>query len=190
MAEPGAETAAPKKGSPFLKRKVAGIPMPVVLIVAGVGAYLLYKKYKGSQTSSSSAATPTASSAAPVDTSGGYVDPNAGGGGVPSVSSAPLNNGIDPSTGLPWSGFGQQSPTDTGIFTPPPPASLNTRNPPTVSQLQARIATTERDIAAAKKELASAKTAAQRKAAEAKLKSAENALKTQTATLNKAKAAA
>jgi len=45
-----------KTKQPFLKKKILGVPAPVVLVVAGVGALYLYKKYKGNQSTSPSAA--------------------------------------------------------------------------------------------------------------------------------------
>jgi len=134
--EPGASPAKPKKGESFLKKKVAGIPMPVILIVGGVAVYYLYSKYKANQTSSSSAATPTASSGTTPDTSGGYT----GAGGY-TGSAAPAQGAIDPLTGLPYqAGVGSlaptanqstpsptttgQSPTDTSQFTYAPPATV------------------------------------------------------------------
>ena len=120
------ETTKPPKGKnkgDFLKKKVAGIPMPVILIGGAVVAYYLYSKYKSNAAAStSSAATPTASSGAPDGTSGG-VTPGGGGytdpGTLPSVGTVPLNNGIDPSTGQPWTGFGISTPiTQNPAVTP------------------------------------------------------------------------
>lgn len=105
MAE--TETPPPKGKQSFLKKKVAGVPMPVVLLGGGVVLYLVYRKYKGTS-STSSTATPTASSgAAPVDSGGvtsggGYTDPGAY--NLPTAST--------------------QSPTDTSSLTPAPPATV------------------------------------------------------------------
>lgn len=191
--EPGASPAKPGKES-FLKKKVAGIPMPVVLIVGGIAVFYLYSKYKANQSSTSSTATPTASTTTSPDTSGGYT----GGGGYSGGGGTTSGGAIDPLTGLPYqAGVGSlaptvnQSPTDTSQFTPAPPASLATRNGSlTISQAQARVAGSQKDVNAAKAEVAAAKGAAAKKAAQAKLTSAQNALKSQTATLNKLKAAA
>jgi hypothetical protein len=107
VAEP---TAKPKgKKGDFLKRKVAGIPMPVILVVGAVAAYYLYSKYKSNSASTSSAATPTASSSAPTDAGGGYVG---SGGGY--TGSSPTTTGA--------------SPTDTSSLTPAPPATTTARS--------------------------------------------------------------
>ena len=195
------------KGS-FMKKKIGGVPAPVILIVGGVLAYYLYSKYKSGQAAStSSAATPAAAATgidpttglpyAPSGTSGGYV--GTGGGyastpptgidpttGLPYLTTASLPTGVDPNAVTSGANTGgttyAQSPTNTSQFTPAPPASLVSRSAGTltIAQAQARIATTQRDIAAAKK---------MGPAGAAKLKSAQNALITQTATLNKLKAA-
>src|ERR1019366_8176793 len=209
------------KGS-FMKKKIGGVPAPVILIVGGVLAYYLYSKYKSGQAAStSSAATPAAAATgidpttglpyaaatgidpttglpyAPSGTPGGYV--GTGGGyastpptgidpttGLPYLTTASLPTGVDPNAVTSGANTGgttyAQSPTNTSQFTPAPPASLVSRSAGTltIAQAQARIATTQRDIAAAKK---------MAPAGAAKLKSAQNALITQTATLNKLKAA-
>jgi hypothetical protein len=119
MAEP--ETTEPpkgKKGGSFLKKKIAGIPAPVVLVVGGVLVYYLYTKYKANSTAStSSTATPTASSGTPTDTSGGYTSaPGSSGGGYTDPNANSDEN-------VPTS-----SPTDTSPLTPAPTATVNQSN--------------------------------------------------------------
>ena len=116
MAEPGAEPAAPKKGGSLTKKKIAGIPMPVLLVVGGIGVFYLYKKYKAnSAASTSSTATPTASSTTPTDTSSGYGNGSGYGGGY--------DSGVNSPTGSTTS---TTSPTDTSSTTPAPTATANT----------------------------------------------------------------
>ena len=88
-----------KKGD-FLKKKVAGIPMPVILVVGAVGAYYLYSKYKSNAASTSSTATPTASTGTSPDTSGGYYG---GGGGYTGSSNGTSPTDTSASTAAPTS---------------------------------------------------------------------------------------
>ena len=115
VAEPGAAPAKPDTKGSLLKKKVAGIPAPVLLVVGGIAVYYLYSKRKASQgASTSSSATPTASSGTPVDSSGGYTSGSGGGYTNPNTNSA---NTV-PTT----------SPTDTSSLTPAPPATVNQSN--------------------------------------------------------------
>jgi hypothetical protein len=117
MAEPETAETDPKpkgKGG-FLKKKVAGIPVAVLLPVAGIAIYYLYTKYKAGQAAStSSTATPTASSGTPTDTSGGYTDQGSGSGGG-------YAGGTDPNAAATTANG--TSPTDTSAQTPAPPAT-------------------------------------------------------------------
>jgi hypothetical protein len=125
MAEPD----TPKKGGSFLKKKIAGVPAPVVLVVGGVLVYYLYSKYKGSQSSSSSTATPTDTSGQATGTSGGYLDgggsSGSGGGGY-----------YDPNATSPTSAT--TSPTDTSAGTPAPTSTVNN---PNVTPLGSKLVT-------------------------------------------------
>ena len=119
--EPGASPAKPKKGGNLFKKKVAGIPVPILLVVGGVGVYYLWKKHQASTAaaSTSSTATPTASSGTPVDTSGGYLGSSGGGytsgGGTYDPNAAPATTTTT-------------SPTDTSSLTPAPTATANQSN--------------------------------------------------------------
>jgi hypothetical protein len=76
------ETKKKASGSSLMSKKVAGIPVPILAVVAGVGGYLLYKHYKGTSTSSTTATgtTPaTTDTGAGTDTGTGYT--GGGGGG-------------------------------------------------------------------------------------------------------------
>ena len=122
MAEPGAKDAAPKKGGNLFKKKVAGIPVPILLVVGGVAVYYLYTKYKAnSSASTSSTATPTASSGTPTGTSGGYLDSGSGSGGYSSGGGS-----YDPNAAA--STTGTTSPTDTSSLTTAPTATVNQSN--------------------------------------------------------------
>ena len=116
MAEPGAAPAKPDKKGNLLKKKVAGIPVPVLLVVGGVAVFYLYKKYKGASSSSSSTATPTDSSGTPTDASGGYTGDGGGYGGG-------SDGGANSPTGT--STANQTSPTDTSSLTPAPTSTAN-----------------------------------------------------------------
>ena len=122
MAEPGANPAKPDKKGNLFKKKVAGIPVPILLVVGGVAVYYLYTKYKASQpASTSSTATPTASSGTPAGTSGGYLDSGSGSGGYSSGGGS-----YDPNAAA--STNGTTSPTDTSSLTTAPTAPVNQSN--------------------------------------------------------------
>ena len=108
-----------KKGS-FLKKKIAGIPAPVVLVVGGIAVYYLYTKYKGSSSSSTTGASTTGTATAP-DASGtgssGYTDTGSGGGYSGSGYTDP-NATSSPGTAT-------STPTDTSSLTPAPVSAMN-----------------------------------------------------------------
>ena len=82
-----------KKGSgSIMKKKVAGIPMPVILIGGGIVAYLLYRHF------TSSAAASTSSTATPTSSSGTTSAANGLSGGVSPVNG--LSGGVSPVNGL------------------------------------------------------------------------------------------
>lgn len=90
--EPEAKAPPKGKGGSLLKKKVAGIPLPVLLVVGGLGLFYVYKKYEANKSSTSSTATPTASTGTGDDT-GGYQGGGGGGGQYQP------NNGLGPDPG-------------------------------------------------------------------------------------------
>lgn len=99
--------ALPKpKGSPKKKGLVA-----VGLVVAGVAAVYLYKKYAGS-----SAATPAAAAADPGATVPGYATGDDSGGGGGGGGGSPTATGTGTATGTDYTGTGT---TGTSTTTPP-----------------------------------------------------------------------
>lgn len=115
MAEVPAIPPKPKKGGSLFKKKVAGLPLPVVLVGGGLGLYLVYRYYKSHQAAStSSIATPTASSGTTPDQSGGYMGSGGGysgasGGGSPTDTSIPGTT--ETTTPLVPTGTGPTTPT-------------------------------------------------------------------------------
>ncbi len=117
------EASKSSKGS-FLKKKVAGVPMPIVLLGGGVVAYLVYRHFhSNSSASTSSTATPTASSGtAPANGLSGGANGLSGGanglsGGANGLSGGGAANGLSGGSGsgytptFPWSPTGTKATT-------------------------------------------------------------------------------
>ena len=99
MAENTPAKAPPKgKGGSLLKKKVAGIPVPVLLVVGGLALFWVYKKYEGNKSSTSSTATPTASTGTADGTDGGYQGGGGGGGQYQPPTTSTTPSGTDAST--------------------------------------------------------------------------------------------
>jgi len=108
-----------KTKQPFLKKKILGVPAPVVLVVAGVGALYLYKKYKGNQSTSPSAAglplgNTVGSGYGGGDTSGGG---GSAGGSAPPADTTPASQGYT-STGTAGTVYTTPSTDTTSLNTP------------------------------------------------------------------------
>lgn len=101
---------AETKKTSFAKKKIFGIPAPLVAVVAALGAYLLYKKYKSQ---ASATATPTDTTATVGQPGYAYDDSGGGGGGGgPTAGNPPASISTSATgTGSDYSGTGATATT-------------------------------------------------------------------------------
>jgi hypothetical protein len=110
--EPTKGTKKPSSSTSLMKKKVGGIPVPILLVGGGVVAYLLYKHFAGSSSSTTPATTGTTTGTGTGTGTGGGTGgggDGGGGGGGPTTPPVVKPKGKTGKTGATGSGAKKSS---------------------------------------------------------------------------------
>ncbi|MHB1474966.1 MAG: hypothetical protein ACYCV4_15365 [Dermatophilaceae bacterium] len=111
--EPTKGTKKPSSSTSLMKKKVGGIPVPILLVGGGVAAYLLYKHFAGSSSSTTPATTGTTTGTGTGTGTGGGTGGggDGGGGGGPTTppTTPPKHKGKTGKTGTTGTGAKKNS---------------------------------------------------------------------------------